>query len=92
MVKLSDLPPADLPVTAYIPEDYVPDADARVALYYRLTRLDRVEQVAGVRQELEDRFGKLPQPAENILYVIEIRLLARDAGRARELSGAALER
>jgi len=42
--------------------------------------LERVEQVGELRQELKDRFGNVPEPVENLLYVMEIRLLARDGG------------
>jgi transcription-repair coupling factor (superfamily II helicase) len=79
-VQPQELPPADLPVTAFIPDDFVPDANARVSIYYRFTRLERVEQVGELRQELKDRFGNVPGPVENLLYVMEIRLLARDGG------------
>jgi len=63
-VKPAELPPADLPLTAFIPEDYVPDENARVSLYYRLTRVERREQAADIRQEFSDRFGKPAAPVE----------------------------
>jgi transcription-repair coupling factor (superfamily II helicase) len=38
------------------------------------------EQLQGVREELEDRYGALPTPVENLLAVARFRLLARKAG------------
>jgi transcription-repair coupling factor (superfamily II helicase) len=74
------LPPADLPLSAFIPDRYVPEEDVRISLYYRLTALNRRETVAEMRKELADRFGPPPKPVENILYVMELRLLAKEAG------------
>jgi transcription-repair coupling factor (superfamily II helicase) len=75
-----ELPPADLPLHALIPDNYVPEEDVRISLYYRLTALNRREAVAEMRKELADRFGPPPKPVENILYVMELRLLAAEAG------------
>ncbi|OIO33676.1 MAG: hypothetical protein AUJ18_03145 [Candidatus Hydrogenedentes bacterium CG1_02_42_14] len=33
-----------------------------------------------MRQELKDRFGEMPPPVQNLLYVIRIRLLSAEAG------------
>ncbi len=79
-LKPVELPSVDLPLSAHIPKDYVEDEDARVSLYYRLTRMQRLEQVDDMRKELADRFGPLPAPVANLLFVVEARLLARDAG------------
>lgn len=78
-LKPVELPPVDLPLSAHIPKDYVEDENVRVSLYYRLTRVERAEQVEDLRKELTDRFGPPPPPAANLLFVVETRLLARDA-------------
>jgi transcription-repair coupling factor (superfamily II helicase) len=75
-----DLPPADLPLNAFIPDTYVPEEDVRISLYYRLTGMNRREAVADLHKELADRFGSVPKPVENIFYVMELRLLAMEAG------------
>ncbi|MFP4641500.1 MAG: transcription-repair coupling factor [Dehalococcoidia bacterium] len=73
-------PTVDLPLTAHIPEDYMPNLMSRLALYQRLAGVQSREQIQGIRQETEDRFGKLPSSFQNLLYVIEIKLLASEAG------------
>ncbi|MCX8125752.1 MAG: transcription-repair coupling factor, partial [Dehalococcoidia bacterium] len=75
-----ELPAVDLPLSAHIPKDYVEDEDVRVSLYYRLTRVTRTEQVDDLRKELIDRFGPLPSPLDNLLLIVEVRLLAKCAG------------
>lgn len=76
-----ELPPQiELPLEARLPEDYVPDEELRLKLYQRLAGVDNEEQLDGLRRELEDRFGLLPSPAENLLFVLRVRLLAYRAG------------
>jgi transcription-repair coupling factor (superfamily II helicase) len=66
----------DLPWRAFLPRDYVPGQRMRIEVYRRLARLRRLERLADFRQELRDRFGSLPEPAEWLLRLTEIRLLA----------------
>ncbi len=61
---------------AYLPKDYVPGAKLKVELYRRLGRIRSWERLTDFRQELIDRFGPLPPPAENLLAEAELRLLA----------------
>ena len=61
---------------AYLPKDYVPGSRVKVELYRRLGRLRSFERLADFRQELLDRFGPLPTPAENLLVEADLRLLA----------------
>jgi len=69
-----------LPLTAYIPEQYVPNLDTRLGLYRRLAAIERTEEIANMAQELRDRFGTLPQPVGNLLQIIEIKILAAKVG------------
>jgi transcription-repair coupling factor (superfamily II helicase) len=61
---------------AYLPRDYVPGPRVKVELYRRLGRLRSLERLADFRQELIDRFGSLPSPAENLCAEAELRILA----------------
>jgi transcription-repair coupling factor (superfamily II helicase) len=62
-----------------IPEEYVPDLDLRMGLYRRLNELDESQAVEAFAAELIDRFGPLPDPTENLIRVIEIKLNAKKA-------------
>ena len=80
--KLSPLPPPtiDLPLQAFIPEDYVADIDTRLSLYQKLARVDKLEQIEALAREFGDRFGKLPTEVKNLLYALRIKILAAKAG------------
>jgi transcription-repair coupling factor (superfamily II helicase) len=66
----------DLPWTAYLPRDYVQGQRQRIEVYRRLARVRRLDRLHDFRQEMRDRFGPLPEPAEWLLRLAELRLLA----------------
>ena len=80
--QLQNLPPklavevnVDLPWPAYLPRDYVPGQKLRIEVYRRLARLRELKRLAEFREELKDRYGPPPEPAEWLLKTTEIRLL-----------------
>lgn len=79
-VLVSPLVTLDLPLTAYLPEDYIPDPVVRVAMYQRMTEARTVEEVRALQQELYDRFGKPPEAALHLLTWLQIKALALRAG------------
>lgn len=70
----------DLSLLAHIPEEYVPDLSTRLSLYLRLAKVSLPNELDELRDELEDRFGPLPQEVKDLLYVVKIRLLGNRAG------------
>ena len=66
----------DLPWKAYLPRDYVSGQRTRIEVYRRLARIRSLERLEDFRQELRDRFGPLPEAAEWLLRLGELRLLA----------------
>jgi transcription-repair coupling factor (superfamily II helicase) len=79
--EMETLPPSvDLPLAAALPEEYVPDRGLRLRLYRRMAEIASEEELAAFRRELEDRFGLIPTAAENLLYQLQIKALARRAG------------
>ncbi len=70
----------DLPIDAFLPDDYVPDEPAKLELYRRLGRVATESELAAVRAELEDRFGPVPAPVERLLEVARLRSTAESAG------------
>jgi transcription-repair coupling factor (superfamily II helicase) len=67
----------DAPVM--IPEDYVPDLALRMALYRRAADLKDKAETEALAAEMIDRFGPLPEPAQNLLKIVEARNAARRA-------------
>ncbi len=63
-----------------LPETYIPDAEVRLNLYARLSRLDTPKAVRAFAHELEDRFGPLPEEAETLLALATLGRMARELG------------
>jgi transcription-repair coupling factor (superfamily II helicase) len=78
----SKLPPPtiDLPLSALIPEEYVDDMVTRLELYQRMADISELKQIPNLEQELNDRFGVPPKEVENLLYILKIRVVAKDRG------------
>lgn len=70
----------ELPVDAHVPHDYAPGEQLRLQAYRAIASANSEEDVRAVREELTDRYGKLPEPVENLLLVAGLRMLARACG------------
>ncbi|MGV9774700.1 transcription-repair coupling factor [Streptosporangium sp. NPDC003464] len=70
----------ELPINAHIPHDYVTSERLRLEAYKRIAGIDADVQIAEVRDELVDRYGRPPQEVENLLEVARFRIRARRAG------------
>jgi transcription-repair coupling factor (superfamily II helicase) len=69
-------PSIDLPLTAYIPTDYIEDAEQRVGMYKSMAECNSLDEYFTLEKDLSDRFGKPPVEVTNLLYVIEMRVRA----------------
>jgi len=70
----------DLPVDAHLPTDYVPDETLRLDAYRKIAAVRDARAVAAVRDELTDRYGPLPEPAQRLLSVAALRAAIRRWG------------
>ena len=87
--RAADLSPqitVDAPIL--IPEDYVPDLDLRMSLYRRINDLTDAGAIEAFAAEMIDRFGPLPEPTDNLLTLMGIKLNARAAQIAKIDVGA----
>ena len=75
----------DVSVDAYVPADYVPYEQAKIEVHRRLAASLEVAEVERLREELEDRFGPVPEPVENMLALQRARIKFGQAG-ARTVS------
>lgn len=60
---------------AHFPEEFITDEDAKLDFYRRLARASEVDDISVLREELRDRFGPLPDEAQRLLTVFELRVL-----------------
>ena len=66
-----------------IPEAYVPDLNVRLALYRRLSDAEQASDREALAAELIDRFGPLPPEAAQLLKVVGIKGMCREANVAK---------
>ena len=75
----------DVNVDAYVPADYIPYEQAKIEVHRRVAGALEVADVERLREELEDRFGPVPEPLENLLALQRARIKFGQAG-ARTVS------
>ncbi|KQS54469.1 hypothetical protein ASG17_11350 [Brevundimonas sp. Leaf363] len=80
-------PKLSLGAAGYVPTDYVPDATVRVNLYARLAQLTAVADIDALYDEIEDRFGPMPEPTQDLLATRRLSALAVAAGVSELVSG-----
>lgn len=70
-------PTLQLPVSAFIPEDFVVDPHQRLSLYKRLTACGQVGELALLHGEIQDRYGLPPEAVERLFEVMHLRIHAK---------------
>jgi transcription-repair coupling factor (superfamily II helicase) len=70
---------------AHLPDSYVGDDDVKLDLYRRLARAATPGEIEQLRAELRERFGPLPEPAETLLHMAQLRVVGAALGLAHVL-------
>jgi transcription-repair coupling factor (superfamily II helicase) len=73
----------DLPVTAFIPADWITEADEKMAAYRAAADCDGKEALIELAAGWTDRYGPIPAPVQSLLQLMELKLLARRCGFSR---------
>jgi transcription-repair coupling factor (superfamily II helicase) len=73
-------PQINLGAAVLIPDAYVPDLDVRLSLYRRLANIEDQTGIEAFAAELIDRFGKAPPEVDQLLKIVSIKRLCREAG------------
>jgi len=81
----------DLPIDAYVPGDYVPYEAAKIEVHRRVAGAKEVATLIVLREELEDRFGPIPEPLDNLIRIQDARIkLGRAGARSVDFAGGRL--
>ncbi len=70
----------DVNVDAYVPADYIPYEQAKVDVHRRIAAAREVADLVILREELEDRFGPVPEPLSNLILLQQARIKLGQAG------------
>ena len=70
----------DVDVDAYVPADYIPYEQAKIDVHRRIAGAAEVADLGVLREELEDRFGPVPEPLANLIALQQARIKLGQAG------------
>lgn len=70
----------DTDMELLLPDSYVQSTEERLSLYQKLAEIQDKYTLSRFQNELEDRFGKLPKEAVNLLKSVELKWLAAEIG------------
>ncbi len=77
----------DVELELYLPNEYVPYSQQKVEIYQKLAQAGDYESLNDLKLEVIDRFGSLPEQAENLFGMAEVKLLAARIGLAKFVFG-----
>ena len=66
----------ELECDAFIPTYYILNEEQKLEIYKKIAAVESAADVEDVREELIDRFGEIPLPAQNLLRIALIRAVA----------------
>jgi transcription-repair coupling factor (superfamily II helicase) len=69
----------NLNLESYLPDNYISDMKLKIEIYRKINRLSSVYEIEEIKEELDDRFGPIPEYAKNLLVESEIRVAAQAA-------------
>lgn len=67
----------ELPVSAYIPEDYISDEVLKIEIYKKIASIESLEDKMDIEEEIIDRFGDIPKPLENLINIAHVKAMAK---------------
>ncbi len=67
-------PEIRLGIAAYLPDDYIVDPNQRLVFYKKLAAAEQEEQLYDTIDELQDRYGGVPEPAKLLLELMKLRV------------------
>jgi len=68
------VPRVEVGIDAHVPAAFIGYEAARVDLHRRIASAESLEELADLRAELTDRFGEIPKPVDNLIFLGEVRV------------------
>ncbi|WP_269610367.1 transcription-repair coupling factor [Prochlorococcus marinus] len=73
----------DLPVTAFIPGDWITDPDEKINAYRLASECENNDALVKFASNLVDRYGTLPKAVESLIEVMKLKIIAKKCGFSR---------
>jgi transcription-repair coupling factor (superfamily II helicase) len=71
-------PEINLQISAYIPEKYIADTPQRYIAYRKIAGLADAEQLTDLKDELQDRYGTVPEETQNLFDMMFLKIQMRN--------------
>ncbi len=69
----------EIKINAHVPAAYIDDEIQRIEIYKKIAAVDGVNSAKQVKEEIADRYGKLPKSVENLILISIIKSFAAQA-------------
>jgi transcription-repair coupling factor (superfamily II helicase) len=79
-VKTEAVARVEIPIDAHVPASFIGYEAARVDLHRRIASATSLEELIDLREELRDRFGEIPEPVDNLIFLGEVRVHLQNLG------------
>lgn len=70
----------DLGIDSYIPSNYIQSSSDKIEIYKRIANISTLEELEDMFDELIDRFGDIPNPVLNVMYISLLKSMAQIIG------------
>ena len=69
----------ELPLTAYIPDNYIISSKDKINAYQKMAAADNMEYLLEIKDELLEEYGKMPNEVINLFRMLELKIVAKKA-------------
>lgn len=76
----------EIPVSAYIPKDYISDDSLRIEAYREIKSADILNKISDLVDSFIDRYGPIPKPLKNLIEIAKLKILMKKAGIFKAIS------
>ncbi len=77
----------NLPIEAFLPDDYIPDSRQKISIYKKISALKNDEEKQNLTNELKDRYGDIPESVDMLLEISTIKQLCQKLGITAIVAG-----
>jgi len=70
----------ELPLTAFIPDNYIVSSKDKINIYQRMSAADTLQYVGEIKDDVVEEYGQMPREVLNLFKIIELKLYAKQAG------------
>ncbi len=76
----------EIPVSAYIPKDYISADSLRIEAYREIKSADILNKISHLVDSFIDRYGPIPKPLKNLIEIAKLKILMKKAGIFKAIS------